>query len=142
MKYNYKIIIDGLVALKDEYLNDERFAFIPNFGKGKSNEEEKALLDEYETEAEHIYVVTPALSESEDYVSAVEAANRFEEDNNTELNIHIVDSESKGKTAAQIIEEIIKFEEIGLSFDEIVAQIEVFKNALCSYLGFNTFKTV
>lgn len=148
MKYNYKIIVDGLVALKDEYLNDERFAFIPGLGKGKAKDveetklEETALLEEYDTEAEHIYVVTPSFCESEDYAAALEAADLYEEKNHKKLNIHIVDFESAGKNALKVIEEIIRFEEIGLSFDEIVGQVEVLKNTLCSYLGFAPAKGV
>lgn len=148
MKYNYKIIVDGLTTLKEEYFNDERFSFIPGLGKNKEadkNEvlhEESVLMEEYDTEAEHIYVVTPSLNESSEYVAALEAANLYEENTNKKLNIHIVDFESAGKFVRNIIDEIIKFEEIGLSFDEIVGQIEVLKNAFCSYLGINTVKTV
>jgi len=169
MKYNYKIVVDSCCELKEEYLNDERFAIIPLsievgdetiIDDATFNQAEllkriaatpecpksacpspAAYMDAYETEADHIYVVTLSSKLSGSYNSALLAANLYEENTGRELNIHIVDSETASCGELQIVEEIIKLEELGLTFDEIVGRIEVFRNNIRTYFVLNTIDT-
>ena len=169
MKYNYKIVVDSCCELKDEYVNDERFAIVPlsiEVGNAEIIDDDTfdqadllkriaecpecpksacpapgAYMDAYETEADHIYVVTLSSALSGSYNSAVLAANLYEETYEKELKIHIVDSESASCGELQIVEEIIRLEELGYSFDEIVGKIEVFRNNVRTYFVLNTIET-
>jgi len=169
MKYNYKIVVDSCCELKDEYLNDERFTVVPlsievddsqiiddetfdqaSFLKkvaASSNCPKSACpapgtyMEAYETEADHIYVVTLSSALSGSYNSAVLAADLYEETYDKELKIHIVDSESASCGELQIVEEIVRLEELGYSFDEIVGKIEIFRNSVRTYFVLDTIET-
>jgi len=169
MKYNYKIVVDSCCELKEEYLNDERFAVVPlsievgdaeiiddeNFNQAELLKKiaecpecprsacpsPNAYMEEYETDADHIYVVTLSSALSGSYNSAVLAADLYEEINDTELKIHIIDSESASCGELQIVDEIIRLEEQGICFDEIVGRIEVFRNSIKTYFVLDTIET-
>lgn len=169
MKYNYKIVVDSCCELKEEYLNDERFAVVPlsiEVGDTEIIDDETfnqadllkriaespecpksacpapgAYMDAYETDADHIYVVTLSSHLSGSYNSAVLAADLYEETYEKELKIHIVDSETASCGELQIVDEIVRLEELGYSFDEIVGKIEIFRNSIRTYFVLNTIET-
>lgn len=168
MKYNYKIIVDSCCELRDEYINDERFSTVPlAIEVGNETIVDSAALNRdvliekienaseypktaaasidffmeaYKAEVDHIYVVTISSQMSDCYNNALIAANRFEEMNGRELNIHIIDSESASCGELQIVEQLIKYEEKGLPFDEIVGRIEVFRNSIHTYCVLDTIE--
>lgn len=169
MKYNYKIVVDSCCELKEEYLNDERFEVVPlsiEVGENQIIDDETfdqidflkkvaecpscpksacpapgAYMEAYDTEADHVYVVTLSSALSGSYNSAVLAADLYEETYEKELKIHIVDSETASCGELQIVEEIIRLEEKGLSFDEIVGRIEVFRSSVRTYFVLDTIET-
>lgn len=169
MNYDYKIVVDSCCELKEEYLNDERFEVVPlSIEVGNDEIIDDASFDQasflkkvaecpdcpksacpapgsymkaYETEADHIYVVTLSSALSGSYNSALLAADLYEEEHETELNIHIIDSETASCGELQIVEEIIRLENEGLPFDEIVGRIEVFRNSIKTYFVLDTIET-
>lgn len=164
----YKIVVDSCCELKEEYKNDPRFAIVPlsiqvgdynimddeNFNQAElldkladSSAAPKsacpapgAYLDAFECDAEDIFVVTLSSELSGSYNSAVVAMEMYEEEHGPS-NIHIIDSESASCGELQIVEELIKLEEKGLEFDEIVGRIEVFRNGMKTYFVLNTLDT-
>ncbi len=165
----YKIIVDSCCELKEEYAKDPRFTIVPlsiQIGEHNITDDETfnqaefldmlaesnnaarsacpspgAYLEAMECDAEDIFVVTLSAELSGSYNSALVAMDMFEEEHG-EKNIHIIDSESASCGELQIVEELIRLEEAGLCFDEIVGRIEVFRNGLKTYFVLDSLDTL
>lgn len=134
MNFNYKIIVDSCCKLKEEYIKDSRFEVV-NAKNEISSDKELAnkYMEAYDTMASHIYVLTPSLYTSNKYMSAVIAADEYENKHDAVLNIHVIDSELGNEDNIKVVDEIIKLENAGMPFDEIVGKIEVLKNSIRNY---------
>lgn len=166
---SYKIVVDSCCELPKEYLNDVRFERVPlglevgdyrilddeNFNQAEflkkvaecptcpksSCPSPERFMEAYDVEAEHIYVVTLSSKLSGSYNSAQLAKNLFLE-NHQEKLIHVVDSESASGGETQIALKLMELEESGLSFDEIVEQIERFRDEMGTYFVLDNLETL
>lgn len=166
--YNYKIVIDSCCELPDELINDPRFESVPldlsigdyichdddsfdqlDFIKRVAESPEVArsacpspdkFLDAFRTDADNVYCVTLSSKLSGSYNSACLAKGLFEEEYDYK-NIHIFDSETASVGELQIVYEIIKLEEKGLPFEEIVEKVEDFRNGVHTYFVLENLDT-
>lgn len=167
---SYKIVVDSCCELKDEYLNDPRFEVVPlslEVGNYRILDDETfdqkdflarvascpecpksacpspdAYMNAYTTDADRVYVVTLSSVLSGSYNCAQLAKELYYEEYGEKL-IHIVDSESASCGELQIVEELIRLEEEGHSFAEIVTMIEEFRSSIHTYFvldNLDTFK--
>lgn len=81
---------------------------------------------------DHVFVITPSAYISEDYEKALEAADTVEKSDRTK-KVHVIDLDLSCSGLLTIIKELTRLEDIGLSFDEIVGRIEVFRNGLVPF---------
>jgi len=139
----YKIVVDSCCELPKELLEDPRFERVPlglevgdyqilddeNFNQAEflqkvadypyspksSCPSPERFMNAYNTEAEHVYVVTLSSHLSGSYNSAVLGMNLYHEQYG-DKKIHVVDSESASCGETQIALKIMEMEEAGLSF--------------------------
>lgn len=158
---SYKIIVDSCCELPEELKNDPRFEIIPlglqvgdwhimddeNFDQAEflakvastpdcpksSCPSPEKYMDSYQTEKEHVYVVTLTSKLSGSHNSAVLGKNLFEETYKTK-KIHIVDSKSASVGETQIALKAMELEESGkYTFEEIVEKLEEFRDKMITY---------
>ena len=98
-------------------------------------------MEAYNVDAEHIYVVTISSHLSGSYNSALVAKNMYEEKYGAK-KIHVVDSESASGGEAQIALKLMELEEQGLSFEEIVEEIEKFRDTRSVYFVLDNLETL
>lgn len=79
-----------------------------------------------------VFVITPSSYISTNYETALEAADEAAKQGGTGM-VHIMDLDLSGMGALTIIKELIRLENIGLPFDEIVGRIEVFRNRMVPF---------
>ena len=148
---SYKIAIDSCGELLDEWKNDERIESIPlTLTVGGENIIDDATFDQkdflkkvadcpecpksacpsperymkaYECEAEHIYAVTLSAELSGSYNSAILGKNLLLEEQ-PEKKVHVFNSKSASGGQSLIAMKIIECEEKGLSFEEVVSEVE------------------
>ncbi len=95
----------------------------------------------YHTEAEHVYVITLSSHLSGSYNSAVLGMNLYREKYGKK-QIHVIDSESASCGETQIVKKLVELEEQGLSFEEIVKQIEEFRSNVHTYFVLDNLETL
>lgn len=165
----YKIILDSCGEIPQEYRDDERFASVPlglevgdycilddeDFDQAEflrkvaeypkcprsSCPSPERYMDAYHTDAEHIYVITLSSQLSGSHNSACLAKNLYQEKDDSK-QIHVVDSHSASCGETQIALKIIELEEQGLSFEEIVDQIERFRDGMQTYFVLDNLETL
>ena len=165
----YKIILDSCGEIPQEYRNDERFASVPlglevgdycilddeDFNQAEflqkvaeypncprsSCPSPERYMDAYDTDAEHIYVITLSSQLSGSHNSACLARNLYLEKHEGR-QIHVVDSQSASCGETQIALKLMEFEEQGLSFDEIVERIESFRDGMQTYFVLDNLETL
>lgn len=167
---SYKIVVDSCCELPKEYLNDPRFERVPlglevgedyhilddeNFNQAEflqkvaecptcpksSCPSPERFMEAYNVDAEHIYVVTLTSKLSGSYNSA-ELAKKLFEETYGEKKIHVVDSLSASGGETQIALKLMELEEEGLSFEEIVEQIEKFRDEMGTYFVLDNLETL
>lgn len=166
---SYKIVVDSCCELPEEYRKDERFEIIPlglEVGDYQIPDDEsfdqaaflkkvaaspqcpksscpspERFMEAYHVDADHIYAVTLSSHLSGSYNSAVLGKNLHCEKYG-EKQIHVVDSESASCGEAQIALKIMELEEQGLSFEEIVEKIEVFRSNIHTYFVLDNLETL
>lgn len=165
----YKIIMDSCGEIPKEYINDERFESVPlglevgdycilddeDFNqkdflrrvaeypkcpKSSCPSPERYMMA-YDCDAEHIYVVTLSAQLSGSHNSACLAQRLYAEKYDGK-KIHIVDSQSASGGETQIALKIMDLEEQGLSFDEIVERIELFRDNMKTYFVLDNLETL
>ena len=158
---SYKIVVDSCCELPEELKKDPRFQIIPlglqvgdwhimddeNFNQAEflskvastpdcpksSCPSPEKYMDSYQTEQEHVYVVTLTSRLSGSYNSAVLGKNLLEEAYGTK-KIHIVDSRSASVGETQIALKAMELEESGkYTFEEIVEKLEEFRDRMITY---------
>lgn len=157
---NYKIVVDSCCDLTPEYKNDPHYQIIPltlqvddvyvvddetfdqaafiKMVKESANSPKSACPSPesyktaYECEEENVFVVTLSEHLSGSYNSAVLAKNLYIEEHG-EKNIAVISSNSASVGESQIAFKIQELCEKGLEFDEIVRQIEAFRDQLLTF---------
>lgn len=166
---SYKIVVDSCCELPEEYLKDSRFERVPlglevgeyqilddeNFNQEEflkkvaeypkcpksSCPSPERFMEAYHAEAEHIYAVTLSSHLSGSYNSAVLGMNLYREKYG-DKKIHVVDSESASGGETQIALKLMELEEAGLPFEEIVKEIESFRDSIHTYFVLDNLETL
>lgn len=166
---SYKILIDSCGELPQDLLGDERFESIPlnlEVGEYRVLDDEsfdqaeflKAVADyprcpksscpspekfmeAYHTEAEHVYAVTLSSHLSGSYNSA-ELGKQLYIDKYGQKQIHVIDSESASGGETQLVLKLVELEEQGLPFEEIVRQIEAYRDTINTYFVLDNLETL
>ncbi len=166
---NYKIVVDSCCELPEKYKKDERFQIIPlgiEVGdyviQDDENFDQKVFLEKvascptcpqsscpspekfmeaYHCEAEEVFVVTLSSHLSGSYNSAELGRNLYHEKYG-EKKIHVVDSESASCGETQLAMRLMRYKEAGLSFEETVEKIEVFKRRMRTYFVLDNLETL
>ena len=165
----YKIVVDSCCELPDPYKKEERFQRIPlglevgdyrildddSFDQKEFLEKVAAypqcpksscpsperFMEAYHCEAEEVYVVTLSSHLSGSYNSAELGRNLYHEKYGGK-KIHVVDSESARCGETQLAMRIMQYKEAGLSFEETVEKIEVFKRRMKTYFVLDNLETL
>lgn len=165
----YKIIMDSCGEIPQEYRNDERFTSVPlglevgdycilddeSFDQAEFLQKVAAYpkcpksscpsperyMDAFASDAERIYVITLSAQLSGSHNSACLARNLYLE-NHGERQIHVVDSKSASCGETQIALRIMELEEQGLPFEEIVEQIENFRDNMETFFVLDNLETL
>lgn len=166
---SYKIVVDSCCELPVEFAGDDRFERVPlglEVGEWHTMDDEdfdqaeflkqvagcascpksycpspERYREAYHTEAEHVYVVTLSSHLSGSYNSAVLGKALYEEKYGPK-QIHVVDSESASGGETQILLKLMELEEQGLPFEEIVKQIEAFRDTRIVYFVLDNLDTL
>lgn len=166
---SYKIVVDSCCELPEELRDDKRFETVPlelmvgdyhimddeNFdqkeflhrvaeysGCPKSScPSPERFMDAYGAEAERLYVITLSSKLSGSYNSAVLAKSLYVEEGDGK-QIHVFDSESASGGETQIVLKLIELEEQGLSFQEIVDEVERFRSSVRTYFVLDNLETL
>lgn len=166
---SYKIVVDSCCELPEKYRNDERVEFVPlglEIGDYHILDDEhfdqtdflkrvaespicaksscpspERFCEAYRSDAEHIYVVTLSSKLSGSYNSAMLGKNLYHEEYG-DKKIHVVDSESASAGESQIALKLMDLEEQGLLFEEIVEQIEKFRDELGIHFILDNLETL
>ena len=166
---SYKIAIDSCGELLDEWKNDERIESIPlTLTVGGENIIDDATFDQkdflkkvadcpecpksacpsperymkaYECEAEHIYAVTLSAELSGSYNSAILGKNLLLEEQ-PEKKVHVFNSKSASGGQSLIAMKIIECEEKGLSFGEVVSEVEKYIEELSTFFVLENLETL
>ena len=166
---SYKIAIDSCGELLDEWKNDERIESIPlTLTVGGENIIDDATFDQkdflkkvadcpecpksacpsperymkaYECDAEHIYAVTLSAELSGSYNSAILGKNLFLEEQ-PEKKVHVFNSKSASGGQSLIAMKIIECEEKGLSFGEVVSEVEKYIEEMSTFFVLENLETL
>lgn len=154
---SYKIVVDSCCEIPEEYRNDPRFESVPlaiEVGDWRVLDDEhfdqKEFLKRvaeseacprsacpsperycraFETDADDLIVITLSSHLSGSYNSALLAKKLYEEEHGPR-NIYICDSESACGGETQYVLKAVELEEQGLSFEEVVAGLENFREGM------------
>lgn len=166
---SYKIVVDSCCELPEEFWKDSRFERVPlglEVGEYQILDDEhfdqasflqkvaacptcpksscpspERFMEAYHAEVEHVYAITLSSHLSGSYNSAMLGKDLYAEKYG-EKKIHVVDSESASCGETQIALKIMELEEQGLSFEEIVEQIEAFRSAVHTYFVLDNLETL
>lgn len=166
---SYKIVVDSCCELPLELLNDSRFERVPlelTVGDYTISDDDsfdqldfirrvaecptcpksacpspERFMNAYNCDAEHVYCITLSAKLSGSYNSAVLATELFEETYGKK-QIHVFDSESASVGETQLALYIMKLEEKGLSFEEIVKKVTDYRDNEHTYFVLNNIETL
>ena len=166
---SYKIVMDSCGELPARLLGDERFESVPlglevgeyrvaddeNFNQKEflkkvadypkcpksSCPSPERFMESYSAPVEHVYVVTLSSHLSGSYNSA-QLGKKLYEEKYGKKEIHVVDSESASGGETQIALKLMELEEAGLPFEEIVKQIEQFRDSVHTYFVLDNLETL
>lgn len=166
----YKIVVDSCCELPKKWKNDARFESVPlklEVGDEYHIEDDETFNQKeflqkvaesaacpksacpspeqyrkaYETDADHIYVVTLSSKLSGSYNSAELGKNLYLE-NHGEKKIHVIDSLTASCGESQIACKLVELEEQGLSFEEICPIIDKFRDDMNTYFILGNIDTM
>lgn len=166
---SYKIVVDSCCELPEELWQDNRFERVPlglevgdyqilddeNFNQAEflqkvaecqhcpksSCPSPERFMEAYNTEAEHVFVITLSSQLSGTYNSAMLGKELYYEKYG-EKKIHVIDSESASCGETQIALKLVELEEAGHSFEETVEQIEAFRDEMHTYFVLDNLDTL
>ena len=99
-------------------------------------------MNAYEGEAEHVYVVTLSGKLSGSYNSAVLGAQLYNEEHEENKKIHVFNSKSASIGETLIGLKVQELEESGLSFEEVVEQVEKYIASMNTFFVLETLETL
>ncbi|MCI9436184.1 MAG: DegV family protein [Lachnospiraceae bacterium] len=166
----YKIILDSCGELPENLLHDGRFERVPlslEVGDYKIQDDENFNQAEFLRKvaaypecpksacpsperfvesfrapaADRIYVVTLSAALSGTYNSA-ELARKLFREKYGEKQIHVIDSQSASGGETQIALKLADLEEEGIAFEEIVKQIESYRDSIHTYFVLDNLETL
>ena len=165
---SYKIVVDSCCELPDELLQDPRFVRVPlgiEVGDYRIQDDDdfdqkvflkkvaecpqcprsscpspELFMEAYRGDADHVYVVTLSSHLSGSYNSAKLGMDLYREKYG-DKQIHVVDSESASGGETQLALKLVELEETGLSFEEIVKQIESYRDSVHTYFVLDNLDT-
>ncbi len=166
---SYKIVVDSCCELPEELQKDPRIEFVPlglevgdyrilddeNFNQAEflqkvaecptcpksSCPSPERFMEAYHADVDRVYAVTLSSHLSGSYNSAVLGKNLCIETYG-EKQIHVVDSESASCGEAQIALKIMELEEQGLTFEEVVEQVETFRDHMETFFVLDDLETL
>ena len=166
---SYKIVIDSCGELLDEWKKDPRFESVAltlsvggeniiddeNFDQASFLKKvadcpecpksacpsPEGYMKAFECEADRIYVVTLSSKLSGSYNSAVLGKNLYEEEY-SDKQIVVLDSKSASVGQTLIAMKIVEAEEAGLSFEEVIAKAEQFREEEHTYFVLESLETL
>lgn len=166
---SYKIVVDSCCELPVHLKNDERFQTIAlglEVGEYHMMDDETfnqadflervakcsvcpksscpspdKYMEAYRTEAENVFVVTLSQKLSGSYNSA-ELGKRLYHEKYGDKNIVVIDSQSASCGEAQIALKAMELSEEGLAFEEIVTELENYRNEMNTYFVLDNLETL
>ena len=157
---SYKIVVDSCCELPEKYKKDPHFEIVPlglEVGDYRIMDDEhfnqKEFLEQvascpqcprsscpspesyrqaFESEAEHIYVVTLSGNLSGSYNSAMVGRQMYLEEDESK-QIYVMDSCSASCGETQLALLAASLEEQGLPFEEVVSRLEAFRSEMNTY---------
>lgn len=166
---SYKIVVDSCCELPEELMNDAHFERVPlgiEIGEHQLLDDEsfdqadflkrvaeyagcpksscpspERYKEAYHADAEQVFVVTLSGNLSGSYNSAQLGRTLYLEEYG-QKDIYICDSESASCGEAQIALKIMELAEQGLTFQEIVKQIEAFRDEMNTYFVLDNLETL
>ncbi|SCP97104.1 DegV family protein [Anaerobium acetethylicum] len=138
------IDVDDFHIIDDETFDQADFlkkvAASPNAPKSACPSPER-YMQAYETDADNVYVVTLSSQLSGSYNSAELAKSLYLEEHPGK-NIHVFDSRSASVGETLIGLKVEEYEEMGLSFEEIVEKVENYRKGARTYFVLETLETL
>ena len=169
IEMSYKIILDSCGELPAEYKADARFENVPlglevgdyqimddeNFNQKEflakvaacptcpksSCPSPERYMEAYHCEADHVYVVTLSSKLSGSYNSA-ELGKKLYHEKYGEKDIFICDSHSASCGETQIAFKAMELEEAGCSFEEIVTELQRFRDGMKTFFVLDNLETL
>ncbi|MBQ9591191.1 MAG: DegV family protein [Butyrivibrio sp.] len=166
---SFKIVVDSCCDLPTEYRKDPRFQVVPlilqidehiivddetfdqadYLSKVAASENcaktacpsPELYMEAYNCDADDVYVVTLSSKLSGSYNSALLGKNLYHEEYG-DKNIYIADSLSACCGEAQIALKAMELAESGLSFNEVVEKLEIFRDELLTYFVLDSLETL
>ena len=166
---SYKIVVDSCCELPEKYKKDPHFEIVPlglEVGDYRIMDDEhfnqKEFLEQvascpqcprsscpspesyrqaFESEAEHIYVVTLSGNLSGSYNSAMVGRKMYLEEDESK-QIYVMDSCSASCGETQLALLAASLEEQGLSFEEVVSRLEAFRSEMNTYFVLESLDTL
>ena len=166
---SFKIVVDSCCDLPVEYRKDNRFQVVPlilqidehivvdddtfdqadylakvaasdNCAKTACPSPE-LYMEAYTGDFDDVYVVTLSSKLSGSYNSALLGKNLYHEEKG-DKNIHIFDSLSACCGEAQIAIQAFELASMGLSFEEVVAEVEKYRDEMLTYFVLDSLETL
>lgn len=157
---SYKIVVDSCCELPARLKKDKRFECVPiglEVGAYRALDDEHFSRNEflrrtleyskcpkshcpspvrfkkaYQTSAEHVYCITLSSKLSGSYNSAALARDLYIEEYGGK-QIHVIDSLSASGGETQLVLKLMELEESGAPFEDIVEQIESYRDSIRTY---------
>lgn len=101
----------------------------------------ESFMQAYDADVERVYVVTLTSKLSGSYNSAILGKHLLKEKGKNVPKIHVFDSLSASAGETQLVLKIKELEETGRSFEEVVEQVELFRNEMKTYFVLDNLDT-
>lgn len=98
-------------------------------------------MEAFDAEVERVYVVTLTSKLSGSYNSAILGKNLLEDSGKNVPKIHVFDSLSASAGETQLVLKIKELEEAGKNFEEVVEQVEAFRDEMKTYFVLDNLDT-
>ena len=137
--------VDGYQITDDETFNQKDFlqrVKAAIHSPKSSCPSPERYMNAYEGEAEHVYVVTLSGKLSGSYNSAVLGAKLYNEEHEENKKIHVFNSKSASIGETLIGLKVQELEENGLSFEDVVEQVEEYIASMNTFFVLETLETL
>lgn len=167
---SYKIVVDSCCELPENLKKDPRFEIVPlglevgewhiaddeNFDQAEflkrvaacpvcpksSCPSPERYRQSFESDAEHIYVVTLSAQLSGSHNSAMLGKSLYEEKHGEDKKILVLDSRSASCGETQIALKAMELEEEGFTFEEIRERLERFRDEMNTFFVLDNLETL